>query len=110
MMTDTNSINWPQEKVEKLVGHYKEILSLLGEDPEREGLLKTPERVAKAMLTLTRRYFFSPFAGAGTHDASNKGVYPGNTESIRRNGGSRSQTHVYADERSGKAEFCNDDI
>lgn len=29
---------------------------------------------------------------------------------IRRNGGSRSQTHVYADERSGKAEFCNDDI
>ena len=54
MMTDTNSINWPQEKVEKLVGHYKEILSLLGEDPEREGLLKTPERVAKAMLTLTR--------------------------------------------------------
>ena len=119
MMTDTNSINWPQEKVDKLVGHYKEILSLLGEDPEREGLLKTPERVAKAMLTLTRgyemdcscgRYFFSPFAGAGTHDASNKGVYPGNTESIRRNGGSRSQTHVYADERSGKAEFCNDDL
>ena len=47
MMTDTNSINWP-EKVEKLVGHYKEILSLLGEDPEREGLLKTPERVAKS--------------------------------------------------------------
>ena len=52
--------------------------------------------------------FFSPFAGAGTHDASNKGVYPRNTESIRRNGGSRSQTHVYADERRGKAEFCND--
>ena len=25
MMTDTSSINWPQEKVEKLVGHYKEI-------------------------------------------------------------------------------------
>ena len=47
MMTDTNLINWPQEKVEKLVGHYKEILSLLDEDPEREGLLKTPERVAK---------------------------------------------------------------
>mgnify|MGYP000258343933 CR=1 FL=1 len=60
MMTDTNSINWPQEKVEKLVGHYKEILSLLGEDPEREGLLKTPERVAKAMLTLTRGYEMDP--------------------------------------------------
>lgn len=60
MMTDTNSINWPQEKVEKLMGHYKEILSLLGEDPEREGLLKTPERVAKAMLTLTRGYEMDP--------------------------------------------------
>lgn len=60
MMTDTNLINWPQEKVDKLVGHYKEILSLLGEDPEREGLLKTPERVAKAMLTLTRGYEMDP--------------------------------------------------
>ena len=48
-----------EEKVQKLMSHYKEILSLLGEDPEREGLLKTPERVAKAMLTLTRGYVFS---------------------------------------------------
>ena len=35
--------------VEALKGHYTEILRLLGEDPAREGLLKTPERVAKAM-------------------------------------------------------------
>ena len=61
MMT-TDMINWPEEKVQKLMGHYKEILSLLGEDPEREGLLKTPERVAKAMLTLTRGYDMDPKA------------------------------------------------
>lgn len=43
-------------KIEQLAAHYKEILTLLGEDASREGLLKTPERVAKAMLTLTRGY------------------------------------------------------
>ena len=32
--------------VEELAGHYKRILELLGEDTSREGLLKTPERVA----------------------------------------------------------------
>ena len=42
---------WSAEKIEQLKGHYQSILSLLGEDVEREGLLKTPERVAKAMLT-----------------------------------------------------------
>ena len=40
----------------KLAAHYKDILQLLGEDPEREGLLKTPTRVAKAMQVLTRGY------------------------------------------------------
>ena len=47
---------------QKLQTSYKEVLSLLGEDPEREGLVKTPERVAKAMLTLTRGYHEDPIA------------------------------------------------
>ena len=132
--------------LEELKSHYRSIITLLGEDAEREGLLKTPERVAKAMLSLTKGYhmdphevlrsakfqeeysqmvivkdidFFSlcehhmlPFYGkahvayipngyitasAGTHDTANQRVYSGNTESIGCNGGSGSQTHVYAD-------------
>jgi len=39
-----------------LVKNYKEVLGLLGEQPEREGLLKTPERLAKAMQYLTQGY------------------------------------------------------
>ena len=44
----------------KLADHYKQILGLLGEDVEREGLLKTPERVAKAMQFLTKGYDEDP--------------------------------------------------
>ena len=39
-----------------MAAHYKEILQLLGEQPDREGLQKTPMRVAKAMQVLTRGY------------------------------------------------------
>ena len=49
-----------QEKIEALMGHYREILRLLGEDPEREGLIKTPERVAKAMSFITKGYQQDP--------------------------------------------------
>ena len=48
------------ERIEKLSYHYREILSLLGEDPTREGLLKTPERVAKAMSFITKGYAQDP--------------------------------------------------
>ncbi|MBO7190253.1 MAG: GTP cyclohydrolase I FolE [Alistipes sp.] len=51
-----------QEKIEELMGHYREILRLLGEDPNREGLLKTPERVAKAMSFITKGYAQDPIA------------------------------------------------
>jgi GTP cyclohydrolase I len=44
------------ELIEKLSGHYRDILKKIGEDPEREGLLKTPERVAKSLLYLTQGY------------------------------------------------------
>ena len=45
-----------REGLEQLAQHYREVLTLLGEDPEREGLEKTPMRVAKAMQVLTRGY------------------------------------------------------
>ena len=41
------------EKLAKLQEHYKAIIELLGEDPEREGLLKTPYRMARSMQFLT---------------------------------------------------------
>lgn len=49
-----------RDGLDELATHYKAILSLLGEDPEREGLLKTPMRVAKAMQILTRGYRQDP--------------------------------------------------
>ena len=50
------------ETLDELAGHYKEVLRLLGEDTEREGLLKTPLRVAKAMQFLTKGYREDPKA------------------------------------------------
>ena len=45
-----------EEKIDELQQHYRRVLELLGEDPEREGLVKTPLRVAKAMQKLTCGY------------------------------------------------------
>ena len=47
---------YDEKTTAELAAHVKEILRLLGEDPSREGLQKTPMRVAKAMQILTRGY------------------------------------------------------
>jgi GTP cyclohydrolase I len=58
------NINQPvpfdQNKTENIATHYHEIIKLLGENPEREGLLKTPERVSKAMQFLMNGYEQDP--------------------------------------------------
>lgn len=49
-----------EDVTRSLADHYKWILGLIGENPEREGLLKTPERVAKAMQFLMHGYHVDP--------------------------------------------------
>ena len=49
-----------RDGLDDLAVHYKDVLKILGEDPEREGLQKTPMRVAKAMQILTRGYTQNP--------------------------------------------------
>lgn len=49
-----------EDVIEKIAFHYKEILKLIGEDPEREGLVKTPMRAAKALVDITSGYRTSP--------------------------------------------------
>ena len=49
-----------REGLDDLAEHYRHVLQLLGEDPNREGLEKTPTRVAKAMQVLTRGYTQDP--------------------------------------------------
>lgn len=48
------------ESIKELSGHYEKILEIIGEDPTREGLNKTPERVAKAMQFLLQGYQTDP--------------------------------------------------
>ena len=47
-------------KIQRIADHYADILAEMGEDPSREGLLKTPERVAKALQFLTHGYDMKP--------------------------------------------------
>jgi len=58
--TITNGYNkietWNAENIEELASIYRRVLELIGEDPTREGLLRTPVRVAKAMNFLTNGY------------------------------------------------------
>lgn len=48
------------DTVTRIADHYSDILEALGEDPKREGLIKTPERVAKALQYLTHGYGVDP--------------------------------------------------
>lgn len=72
-MAENNSPNYQEEpesyervdtynsdKTTSLANHYEHIIEELGEDVNREGLVKTPERVAKAMQFLTHGYDIDP--------------------------------------------------
>jgi hypothetical protein len=62
--------------LDELKEHYHRILTLLGEDAGREGLQKTPERVAKAMLSLTKGYHMDP------HEVLRSAKFQGRTQSL----------------------------
>ena len=51
---------WNEETTSKLTEHFSEVLNLLGEDAQREGLKETPKRMAKSMLFLTQGYGTDP--------------------------------------------------
>jgi GTP cyclohydrolase IA len=53
-------VQFDTEKTAKIAEHYQQIIQLLGEDVDREGLLKTPERVSKAMQFLMQGYEQNP--------------------------------------------------
>ena len=54
--------NHKEDLVNQIAEHYSAILKLVGEDPEREGLRKTPVRAAKAILDITSGYRSEPLA------------------------------------------------
>ncbi|MFA6769655.1 MAG: GTP cyclohydrolase I FolE [Bacteroidales bacterium] len=55
-MAYTKIEHYDEETTKALAVHYKEILRIMGEDPEREGLLLTPERVARSLQFLNQGY------------------------------------------------------
>lgn len=59
-MSDFITLPEQQAVTEKIAGLYAEIIRLLGEDVDREGLVKTPMRVAKAMQFVTQGYYQNP--------------------------------------------------
>jgi len=53
---------YDEDITKNLIKNYRETIALIGEDPDREGLQKTPERVAKAMQFVTQGYHQDPYA------------------------------------------------
>lgn len=51
-----------KERIDAIAEHYRAIIELIGEDPGREGLLKTPQRAAKALMAVTQGYIQDPEA------------------------------------------------
>ena len=96
-----------REGLDELAVHYKEVLKLLGEDPEREGLVKTPMRVAKAMQVLTRGYTQDPhkvLTDALFAEKYDQMVIVKDIDFFSM----CEQAYVHADERCGKAEQHHD--
>lgn len=60
----TSEKQYDPEILRQLTGHYQAIIRLVGEDPTREGLVKTPERAAKAFLDITAGYHRNPLETA----------------------------------------------
>jgi GTP cyclohydrolase I len=56
-----SEIRYDEKKTKKLAALYKDTLALIGEDPARDGLQKTPVRVARAIQFLTQGYSIDPF-------------------------------------------------
>lgn len=59
-MSNNRKPIYNEDQVEKLASHIKSIIELLGEDPTREGLIKTPQRAAKALIDNTSGYNTNP--------------------------------------------------
>lgn len=55
-----NINRYNEETVGRIASHYGDILTSMGEDPNREGLIKTPERIAKSLQYLTHGYDIDP--------------------------------------------------
>ena len=60
MSSSQHNFQFDQQKTDTIARYMREIIAILGEDPEREGLLKTPERVAKSYQFLMQGYTQDP--------------------------------------------------